>query len=392
MQPALRSRQPRLSDQVGAVHLLLVLDRPSGTEEVLAPGIVLPCRWVRGGGGRAGLPPELACLAAHVAECAGIEGFTLEIDPRLGSVDLSALPMRVESCFAPLFASLVIANQGGQPAPSVFATGRELDGGGIGAVEGVGAKISAVASLGIEGAVVFVPAANLPEAQEAVAAQGFHLGVQAFPVTEPTHLRTIAGLLAALDLPPSGAGADLDARLAWSNRDHRLHAPERDTYYLDHLVRGLAERLADDPALGGGVVSSLAVAVSHNWPLVVLLVLVFRPARVLLLCSPETQEHRAEIEAQVRDQDVFFESVQIDPEDPATALGQTEVWLGGAPDRRRVVEITGGTKLMSTVLVVAAQRTGAEILYLEQVVRNHRNVFGTERVRVLGWASHGGAA
>jgi hypothetical protein len=114
-----------------------------------------------------------------VAERADIAGFFLEPAPQVGDIDLAALPVKVESCFAPLFAALMLADQGGQPSSRVFATGQELDGGGIGAVEGIPAKIGAVASLGIEGAVVFVPAVNLAEALEAT--RGNPMAIRAFP-------------------------------------------------------------------------------------------------------------------------------------------------------------------------------------------------------------------
>lgn len=389
MQPEHRLVQPQLLDRVGAVHLLLVARRPDETQAVLAPGFVLPCLWCAGGLEPSRLPQKLVALSRRVAELAKVPGFTLQLDPRLEPMDLGGLEVEVESCFAPLYAALVLASLGAQPAPGVFATGQELDGSTLGAVQGIEAKLGAVHALRLERAVVFVPAGNLQRAREVVRQLDASIDVRPYPVSEPSLARTMAPHLAQLDVPPQRLPDNLQVRLDWANRDYRLFLPERTDFYLEHLVHDLAARLAEDPCVARWPVRSLALAVSFNWSLVVLLVHALRPQRLLLLHSPETERHQASIERAISGVPSVLQHVEVVEPGESSALELLEPWL--AEQGRSAVEVTGGTKAMSVLLTVAAQRSGAELLYLRHEVRNGRFLFGTESFRALDWARDGGA-
>ncbi len=384
LRPEHRPSAPQLLDRVGAVHLLLVAHPPTGTEAVLAPGFVLPCIWSAGRPSSGVLPAKLVTLSRRVADLAEIGGFTLQLDPRLEGMDPSGLEVELDSCFAPLYAALVLASHGAQPAPGVFATGQEMDGGGVGTIQGIEAKLGAIADLGLERAVVFVPAGNLQAAREVVSDSGASLDVHPYPVTEPSLERTMAPHLAALDVPPQRSPDNLQARLDWANRSYRLFRPERRSFYLERLVRDLAARLAEDPRVAGAPVDSLALAVSLDHSLAVLLVHALRPRRLFLLHSPQTYGRRRQLGDAIRD--VVATPQHHVAEEPSehAVLTRLTAWLR-APGRS-AVEVTGGTKAASVLLTVAAQRAGAEVLYLK-----HRpNEYGTESFRALDWARDGG--
>ena len=384
LRPEHRPAPPRLLDRVGAVHLLLAAHPPDQARDVLAPGFVLPCLWCSDASRSSLLPAKLEALADRVAALAGITGFHLSLDPGLEGMDLTGLEVDVDSCFAPLYAALVLASLGAQPAPEVFATGQELDEIGIGTIQGIRAKLEAVQALGIGHSVVFVPAGNLQTAGNVVKSLGASIELRPYPVSEPTLPRTIAPHLAALDVPPQRLPDNLRARLDWANRPYRLYRPERRVFYLERLVHDLATRLARDPHVLGAPVDSLALAVSLDHSLVVLLVHALQPRRLALLHSPETHGRRHDIEAVLGDVVSKPEHHVVQDHNEDRALASLTRWLG-APGRS-VVEITGGTKAASVLLTVAAQRAGAELLYLKHRV----NEYGTESFRALDWARDGG--
>jgi len=391
LRPELRDGlRPKLSQARGAVHLLCA--RPDGATggAALAQGFVLPCRWVEGSPDSLRLPPALATVAARVRDLTGAEGFGLHLGEGLAGVDLSGMDLPSGSCFAPLAAALFVACRGGRPHPHVFGTGCWVEQGGIGRVEGVEAKLAAVAALGIEGAIVYVPAADQEEAAR-LAVPG--VKVRGYGFGERGVERALAAHLVALDVPP-GVEEPLPERLGWANRAHVLPAyRERKVFYETNLLADLAGVLGRSPVLPPEGLGALAVTVGPNWGPSALVARAARPRRLLLLATADSATWVEAVRVQAA-------AVGSSVEEPCFLGegGEREVaakigaWLSSAP-RPAAVDITAGTKAMTAILLAAAARSGAQVLYLTHRTEHGGNtpLFGGERFQDMTWAARGEA-
>src|SRR5205085_1163262 len=100
---------------------------------LLRPAFVLPLEWREGGVHDPGLPSKLHELANRVLSHLQLNSWSLHRLPPFREVDLAALNTHLEheSGWAPLIGSLWIAQQGGKPQPTVWATGCWEDNGGV---------------------------------------------------------------------------------------------------------------------------------------------------------------------------------------------------------------------------------------------------------------------
>jgi hypothetical protein len=156
-----------------------------------------------------------------------------------GDLDLSRIVASPSSAFVPLAASLYLAASGGTPKPNVFSTG-SWKGQGIEGVTGIADKVTAVMSASADKPILFVPHANLNEAELAA---GDRATITAFR-SGGTDLKTCLQPLLAKLLAPPAPNASLDEKLDYANNDFIVNDRQlRDDYYCNHLVEPLSQRL-----------------------------------------------------------------------------------------------------------------------------------------------------
>ena len=373
--------RPRLGLCVGGCSAVLTLDdRLRGG--CLAEAFLLPVRWRQGQKNSRRLPLGLGAVALEVRAMLGHEEWGLGLDPGIDYADFSELPCEFASAWMPLAAGLEVAVNGGAAQPTVFASGRWIVGQGPAEVDRVEEKITAIdaAVPTRERVVVFVPEGNRAEARRSAPNR---VDVRAYP-TDRLDLRAcLAAHLATLHVPP-GRETNLNERLAYANQDYVRTSERRAQYYLTHLVDDLAERLRPDLISPAPLRVAFAIGTGPA-PLANLLVRAVRGARVGIIRSVEAEEAFQALLEQGGSV-CQIEPFEYSPSKEERLVEALADWLSREPrEECRAVEITGGTKAMSAVLIAAAQRTRANILYMRHETANHGPLFGTETITTLDW-------
>jgi len=323
-------------------------------------------------------------MADRVVKALRHPGWGLVLQKEVSYADLSGLNCDVDSAWAPLASSLEVTAQGGRIDPHLFATG--CWDGYMAPVAGVAAKVHALTrSIPAEvNATIFVPGENVDEAR--TASDG-RLRIRSYKRTHSQGASedTVVCMhehLALLEVPPM-AGSALEERLAYSNRAYLLRSPKRDQYYRSHLLPDLAERVRK--AL---VVRPTRVAFSMGKTSVLpsLLLRALSPCQARVLVTSQTAESFASLEKEISD--CQMEALAYSTECEVTLVEEIARWLSG-PEQSGggAVEITGGTKAMTAVLIAAAQRAQASIYYLRHETIRRAPKYGTERLTSLSWLS-----
>ncbi len=393
----------------GELIALLVLERPKEHERAgedpwpcLAAGFGLPLVWRKNRADSVRLPRGLTAVADEVRRVLEHDGWGLDLSEELKDYDLSALEFDVPSLWAPLAAALELAVRGGQPRSTVFASGRWTDR-GMASVGGVKIKLAAARDLaqGAE-ATVFLPAQSYEEARE-WAKDGVE--IVPYDVSETDPKKAMAAHLAQLDVPPERGSSSLDERLAYANRPHIVSdGKKRQSYYIDHLVADLAQRVAemadDDGLIPDAGLDRLILALSWSHELCRLMILALRPRNALVLCTEGTEKYLDGIrsvtdgvgknEKNQRATGTKLDIQKIIGGEEEICLRYCERWLTAVPETAaRAVDVTGGTKIMTLLLSTVARATAARALYLEHDYQYGKPKYGTERIRSLDWMSAG---
>ncbi len=385
--PAARRRErlepPIPPDRHGSVTPIIVLHRDLCAQGVLARACALPMQWRRQATDSPQLPGDMRAQAAAARGALDIQDWGLDLPEELVGLDLSALRFDARSAWATLAAGLYVAAHGGQPRREIFATGAWA-GKGIESVRDIPAKLRAVRDLGLAGTQLFVPAANHEPARAAAESD---LRIHPYPFGDRDPLRSLREHLAILAAPPPVLADNLQARAEYANR-YLPRGPARQRYYMHALVDGLAKRLA--ASLQGQVpVNRLTLNVGRNWELCVLLCKAFSPRRVLLVCTPQTAPFAPSIEGGLGPCAPRFDPPAVlEWSAMGNAVARISAWLEQEPDpRARAVELTPGKKEMTAATLVAGQRSGARIYYLDHDTRHGLALYHTERLRLLTWAA-----
>ncbi len=382
-----RGPEPKVPDEHGSALVLCVWrsDLPQVESGLFSRAFGLPLRWVENETDSPMVPQEFVELAGKVREELDIQGFGLALADELEGLDLSGFPVSPESAFAPLAASLYLVKHGGKPLPTVLATGRWSER-GIGGVEGIAEKVEAGVRLAGSKGTLYVPAANFDEAVQFASSR---LKVQSFPPGDTDIPRSLQGLLAELDAPPPDT-ASLEERLAYGNRSFIARdRKRRSRYYQEKIVGDLAALKRAEMLDAGSLpdVDRLVLGVSFQWELAVLLINILQPRECRLLCTEKSGSNLDAIRSRVETACPCLEKeFLLKQSQEARVCEQVAKWLDSG--ERAAVEITGGTKEMSTILLVASQRSRARILYLRHTILKDDTVpkYGTERIDDLAWA------
>ena len=398
-----RIHPPVLPLEAGSTGAFFVWNQKelgSPLNEILQPAFFLPLCWKVNSQDSPCLPASLVQVAqgardALVKDCRdaedrkkAINAFGLHLADRLGDLDLTGLPCKAESAWAPLTAGLAIAVYGGNPCGDVFATGA-WGGDGIKQVDGIPAKVEAAIALaaGHGRPQFFVPKANLGGA---LVAAGEQAEIVAFPVGKGSASVSLAEYLRKLAASPRKIdGASLSRRCEYANldfiaSDHKA----RSDYYKDQLLEDLAEELA--ARSGAGLkIRRLALGLSKNWDLDAFLVRALKATEVLFLTSRETTPALEAVKEGMKDlrATTFADPVELTAVNAGECCDRITTWLEEGASGA-AVEITAGTKDMSAVLLVAARRSHARVLYLRHETRGPVPLYeiGNMNMVSLDWA------
>jgi hypothetical protein len=326
-----------------------------------------------------------------------LTNWALTLMPGLEHLDISDWPMvDASSAWVALAGGLIAAVEEGQPSPLVTASAAWQHGLGIVGVESLEAKLIAAARAGIK--TFFVSATNHEFAANFIKDQRLSVNVEVLPYAKNNPIEALEGYLRAFEVPPRG---DFEKALNYFRRFPRNNTK----YYLEELKSGLALQIYNSgiQAWPDNLLwpTGLALMLSKNYELALLLYETLKPQRMLLLysqdakkCLPDVISHLSQKNDTPSTDDSRGEFViplkyggeaqgrLVAPGNELEILQSLKDWSLQIPEQSVAVEITGGTKAMTWALIVGAQAWGCEILYLDHKF-DDGPVAGTERLRRL---------
>jgi hypothetical protein len=397
------TQPPRLTATLGGCPIALVNRGPLALP-LLRPAFLLPVRWRQHPPHDPALPQMLRGLADRVvrqlSEAAGPGlrrwGLSLDLGPGGEEVDLSDLEMSFESAWAPLAGGLLLAEKGIASDPGTWATGAWDAGGGVGPVEGLGAKLSLAAEYGVRH--FFLPLAQRAEAEAWLAdtpGSGVRLG-WLVPSPDPQPEALLRPYLARLGWPP-GRDEPFEARRRYYALQPRGR-PAAEHYYRECLLPEIAARLrAQAGASWPGWRPELLVTVlSPSAALVRLMAEALRVPEVMLLVEGGQEAALPVAADAVRDElgragarcvvARFDEASIQDMEDRFSCLIQEAA--GGRAAESLAIDLTPGKKPMTVALARAAPG-GSWLLYCRHsYLADGRPAPGTEALERWPAAPH----
>lgn len=371
--------------------------------DVLLPGFALPVLWETdtGSGHDARLPATLrqeadAVLSALALDDATGEAWRLTLAPELGPhLDLSALALSCRSAWTSLAAALIVARRGGESAPHVLGTGSFERSRGVEAVEGIHNKLDTVQTLMERGVfalqdsqkpVVFMPTTQLAEVNGSSYEDVLEL--HAYPADQKLPEKILAAHLAALDAPPDATAA-LPERLAWANRTYiAADSSRRGAFYRRALRDDIAQKLKDQEDRPRFDVPPILVAAPSlkNTDLLYLAAQVFEPSKILCVWRPsgDDDKKRSQLNELAVLQNTPHTIEKIPENDPEAMQRWVATLIEKHDDGRTpwVLDITGGDKLMSALMLAVGARLGrAHPVYIEKdsIEAVNQPLFGSER-------------
>lgn len=379
---------PRIESLPGTAPCIFVRDDTLPT--VLDDSFILPFIWKKNTTDSSGIPQGMTELLDDIRVLTKSPEWGLHFPASAGNVDLSRLPVKADSCWAPLVAALGVAKNGGYADPNVFSTGCwKKD--QLVQVDHIGHKIIAIKKLVVFGQgpaskpVLFVPYDNALEARRFA---NDDIDIVPYPPQEETYDKILSEHYRRLHVPPLRNSSDLEERIVYANASYvRSHGDKRRDYYLTHLVHDLAERLRNEHVPDHcKKIRRLVLCLSHSFELSLLVLLSLQPEKAKIIVttdeknSPGTNKYFMAIKK-------FFH--HIEPKE--LEMGREELcindcvrWLSEVPPESQAVEITAGTKPMSTALIAVAQKSRAHVLYLNHRFQNTA-LCGDEEIRSIDW-------
>jgi hypothetical protein len=133
-------------------------------------------------------------------------------------------------------------------------------------------------------------------------------------------------------------------------------------------------------------IDRFVLGLSRNYEVAALILTVVRPKNALVLVTSETRDLFHRIEENLASEKITVTPLEIDLDNIASALPEITSHLLETSDAKpSAVEITGGTKTMTALLIVAALRANSRIFYLKHRTENRRPVVGGEILTWLDW-------
>lgn len=390
--------RPRIPGEQGSLVALFCKKEPL---PALASGFGLPLRWSTNKPARPRLPAEILERAEHVKALLNSPGWYLDL--ALPGYDLSELRMPAESIDVPLAVGLKLALLGGSPSPYVLSTGK-IENGYVEAVDGIAEKVKAADDLlqqdplykdsNRPGRRLFVPSGNVREAEEAIEklseSKRPPIHVESFLAGKKLE-KNLKTMLAYLDQPP--LEQSIEALIDFANRPHiTSDPPRRGDLYKEYLVRALGASIREDKDRylsewpEWQEVGRLLLPVSIYTDNAILSLVTHRPKEVAFVFSKESERKNKEallalaqelgikpfpVLLPIEERDVSLEDIQ-----------KMAKWLATCPQGERMVDLTPGTREMSTAVMVAGEAVKAHIVYFwhKNDENSNRILYGTERV------------
>ncbi len=369
----------------GVCFCLVVLDEKF-TKPFFNKAFLFPLRWRKASEDSALLPPAIVQAANQVRQDVAIAGWGIHPHELLHGMDFSDTKMSVESVWPSLATALVLAENGGAQYSHIFATGKWTRY-GMAAVGGIAEKIEAVVHSAplvcpYKKPVLFLPEKN----HSAVRYPEDVLEIKTYPSGQKNWRDVLGEHLRELQVPPNRSDP-LELRLKYANQKWvRQSRAFRRKYYLTNLVDDLAMQLRKK---SGMHFHRIAMGLGKNYEVAVLLLKALNPQKACLICTKPGRDDSGS--------EKYFELITAHyrrVEKLPLVLGKEEEILpeltsfldvGGS--ELCAVEITGGTKSMTALMIVGGHRANTKFLYLEHQTEQGQPIFGTERIRELDWIS-----
>jgi hypothetical protein len=369
----------------------------------LRDALPLPLAWQKDAEHSSRLPQKLLQLAERILnQLSGTHApvtsgrWAVQLHPEIddGRVDLSGLDdlLEVDSAWAALAGSLIVAAAGGRPDPLVWATGAWRDRSGVMPVR-LEAKLQLAAEFGLRK--LFVPASQQNECETWAAANRSRNTPEFGTLQEGTTdaLSALRSLAAELDVPP-GKGESPEQRREWYLRQTSETRAER--YYRTNLLPDIAKRLRRQ-WLKNGTVCSHVVTILSDSPTLAWLAPKVTGARCCLVLytkgrnEQEEQEKLAALDwlkeslaEQCHIAGRHFTSVE---QLVANCEQVIDSFTASADPRAVVLDLTPGTKEMTLELALSAARPGNRLMYIRHERHRRRPVPFSEQL-VL-WSATG---
>jgi hypothetical protein len=352
------SRRPELPSEAGSCSAILANSDP-GCRPRLRRAFLLPLRWGRGEGDDLALPPDLLRVADDVRRHTNLSGWGLRLSSALGpdGMDLREVDFTFDSAWVALAGGLITDAEGGSTRPWVWATGTWAEGGGIGDVDHLEAKLALARDWPVE-------EVYLPERQAAAAPAGRYT-VGALRQGPRDWRQAMGEYLASLDVvPPVPEPGDEPAFQACVRYYLRRpdHAEGINRFYRTHLLRRVADhcrrqvRSACQP-------THLVTVVSTSPELAALSAATFgAPNRLLLHTSDDKQKEAAHTIKKFLDEDLKLAgttepaSFSKGPDMAQQMIDLGNQFLLGVPAGKVVIDLKPGNKKMTYALSRLARR------------------------------------
>jgi hypothetical protein len=381
---------PTLPTVAGSGAILFAQEDPPGWP-MLGRAFLLPVQWRKGTPTNRRLPRSLQALASRVADTLALPDWGLHLSEPAGldSIDLSGLDkvLQVDSAWAALAGSLMVAAEGGIPNPNVWATGAWDSNSGIRPVRHLGAKIKLAAEWRVQQ--LFVPESQVDQAGELARAAGVDLAIGTLYEHRSEPGKALLDYRDALELPPLDDAPREDRRSYYLRLgdDQRARRYYR-THLMPEIVHDLQKQWHNSP---GRAATHLVTIVSHNPEVACLTLAMVRPRQALLLCTRDMQRERQQTEQLLATEPLAEhvcrtsrEFVEYESSEALVAdLPQVvRRFVQGADPEAVVLDLTPGTKEMSLALALEVAQMGNRMCYVRHKLQKSRVVAFTEQLRI----------
>lgn len=382
---------PSLPGAAGTCYVLFAQNSPPRWP-ALRPAFVLPLQWRRDEPHSPHLPHKLRDLAERVANAISKSNWGLHLSSEAGldGINLSDFDehFQVGSGWAALAGGLMVAAEGGQPDPLVWATGAWGQMGGLQPVCYLEAKIQSAAEYGARQ--LFVPKSQEQDAQEIISRLSTGLEIGTLQEGTPDPKLALSAYRDALDLPPLREDTR-EKRKAWYLRQQ--NTARATEYYRMHLLPDIIEDLQRQwDRESDGSATHLVTIISDNPELACLAVAVVRPQQALMLYSKD--KHSAFEQAkQLLDSAPLLPHVAqcrrqfqqcCSLEDLVQKLpGLVRDFTVQADPNKVLLDVTPGTKEMSLILALEIASRGNRLYYVRHERQGSRVVPFSERLKIF---------
>lgn len=341
----------------------------------IAEGVVLPFVWLHTPEAPDAHADGLASIATQIKAALGgelrvaVSGWTLHPHHTIKNLWRAlgaALNFTFDSGFVSLAAALYLATLDATSSPLIFASAGWHVQHGLTRVEGLGAKIDAIAALQRSPdeplPTLFVSPQDFYEHEALAAARGVTLralGGEPGQAQSAKFLDVIKPMLSLLDAAPP-ADAPLQEHIGYANRPYR----DARSYYDAHICAPLARALRDADAARPAL---MLVFLSKTISVARFMTHLIRPQRLIVLASEQTLASFDKFKWTIQNDDLRID-VDLYPAPIPDDLSAYRAWMTGFLDAEQtargcVIDLTSGGGAHTALMHQLAHELGGSCVY-----------------------------